>query len=196
MRTDVNQRTAALLVFIQEYAPGRNGSAAQRGCLCVIDLTKRAVLSLFLEVLSTHRLAALVTDGQLLARASSSVQHLLCFLGVDRHRLFAHNVLACFQRVHGDKGVGAVGRADVYDVNGLVLQELLVIRVNNRVGCAVLCLCVDRSLLNDVTECNQFNSRQLFERGHVLAVCNTAATDDTNSEFFHIFSPPFERFFA
>ena len=40
MRTDVDQRTAALLCLIREYAPGRNGSSANRMSLCIVNLTQ------------------------------------------------------------------------------------------------------------------------------------------------------------
>ena len=73
----------------------------------------------------------------------------------------------------------------MHNVNGFILEQFLVIRVNSRIGGAVLCLCINGSLLDNIAECNHFYVGQLFERGHMLAVCNTAATNDTNSDLFH-----------
>ena len=42
MRTDVDQRTAALLCLIREYAPGRNATAAEVCSLCIVNIAKNA----------------------------------------------------------------------------------------------------------------------------------------------------------
>ena len=40
MGTDIDQGTAALLFFINEYAPGRNGSSADRMSLCIVNIAQ------------------------------------------------------------------------------------------------------------------------------------------------------------
>ena len=180
MSTDVDQRTAALLVLVEEYAPGGNGSAAEGGSLGVVDVTEGAVHSLLLEVLRAHGLAGLVADGQLLAATLLGIQHLLGLDGIDGHGLLAHDVLACVQRVHGDEAVGAVGGADVNHLNGLVGQKILVVLVDLGVGGAVLGLGGLGALDDDVAEGDQLHVGELREGGHMLAVGDTAAADDTD----------------
>ena len=48
--TDVDKGTAALLILVNKYAPCRNCSSTKRCCLCVVNITERAFLSLALEV--------------------------------------------------------------------------------------------------------------------------------------------------
>ena len=189
MSTDIDQRTAALLVFVEENAPCRNSSATKGGSLGVIDLTEGAVQSLLLEVLGTGGLAGLIADGQLLAAALLSIQHLSGLGGVDGHGLLAHDVLARVQRVYGDEAVGTVGGADVNYLNGLVSQKILVVFVDLSVGSAVLGLGGLSTFYDDVTEGHHFHVGKLFQRGHMLTVGDTAAADDTDlydSFFCHV----------
>ena len=48
MRTDVDQRTAALLCLIREHAPGRNATAAEVCSLCIVNIAKSAESTTFL----------------------------------------------------------------------------------------------------------------------------------------------------
>ena len=52
MCADIDKRTAALLIFVKEYAPGRNGSSADCESSCVIDFTEVTVFTALLEIKS------------------------------------------------------------------------------------------------------------------------------------------------
>ena len=182
MGTDVDQRTAALFVFVQEHAPGRNGTTTDRGCLCVVNVAEGTGESFALEELGIVSLAALVSDGELFAVALCSVEHLLRFHGVDCHRLLTHNVLTGIQCVHGDEAVRTVRGQDVYHIDGLVLKQLFIIRIHRRIRCTVVVLCTNGSFLDQVAERHHFHIGELFQRWHMLAVCDTAAADDADTD--------------
>ncbi len=180
MGADVNQRTAALLILVQEHAPRRHGTPPDGSRLGIVDVAEGTGEALVLHVLRVGTLAALVADGQQLAGLAGGVQHLLCLGGIDCHGLLAHDVLARVQGVHGDEAVGAVGRADVHHVDGFVLQQLAVVGIHRRVGRAVVLLCFAGALLNDVAERDHLHTRYLPERRHMLAVSNSAASDNAD----------------
>ena len=180
--TDVDERTAALFVFVQEHAPGRNGTTTDRGRLCIVNVAEGAGQRFALEELGIVSLAALVPDGELLAVALRRVEHLLRFYGIDRHRLFTHDVLASVESVHGDEAVRAVRGQDVYHIDGLVRKQLLIIRVDRRIRRAVVALRLFSPFFDQVAECHHFHIGELFQRGHMLAVCDTAAADDTDTD--------------
>ena len=191
MGSDVDQRTAALLVLVKEHTPGRNAAATNCGSLTEIDIAERAVLSLLLEVESVGGLTVLITDRELLSAAFSCVEHLLSLGGVDSHRLLAHYVLACLESGNGDRAVHSVRCADMYNVDALVLKELSVILVDLCIGGAVLLLSSLGSLNDDIAECYHFCVGLCSERGHMLAVCDSAASDNSDSELLSHFGTSF-----
>ena len=67
--SDVDKRTAALLVLVEEYSPRGNRSSAESGCLCVVNIAECAGVNLGLEELSVLSETALVSDRKLLAGA-------------------------------------------------------------------------------------------------------------------------------
>ena len=181
MGTDVDQRTAALFVFVQEYTPGGNGTTTDCGCLGIVDVTEGTCFCFCLQELGVASLTGLVADGQLLAVSLGGIQHLLGFHGVDCHGLFTHNVLACIQSIHSDKAMCSVGSQNVNHVDGLVFQQLLIVFIYSSTGCTVLGSSSFCSFHNDVTESNHFHLRDLCQRRHMLTVGDTAAADDTDS---------------
>ena len=136
-----------------------------------------------LEIKGVVSLTVLIADGELLACALCGVKHLLCFLGVDSHGLFTHNVLACLEGVNGYKAVRTVGSADVHNVDRLVAKQLFVIGVNLCVGCAVLLAGSLRALFDDVAERDHVDLGNGLQTDEVLAVGDTAAADYTDSYF-------------
>ena len=103
MCSDIDQGTATLLILVQEHAPCRHCTAADRVCFCEIDLAQLACFTFLFQILAVGTIAALIPDGQDLSRLFRSVQHFLSFGTVDRHGLFAHDILAGVQRIHCNK---------------------------------------------------------------------------------------------
>ena len=162
MRTDIDKRTAALSVFIKENAPCRNLSSSECGSLRIVDITKRAAFNLFLEIKSVRTVTALVADRELFARSLSGIKHLLCFSRIDRHRLFAHNVLACFKSGNRNLAVPTVGSKNVNDIYRFVLEKLSVVLIDIGVLCSVFFLCLFGSFNDYIAESNHFNVFKLF----------------------------------
>ena len=190
MGSDVDQRTAALQRLVREYAPGRNRSSSQRMCLCKIDIPKLPCFTGSVQCLGIVTETVLVADGKFLAGFLPCVQHLLCVLGIVRHRLFAHHMLACLKGSNRDRAVRHVGGTYVnhINLNARIRQHFLVIGVNLRALCAVFFTCLLCPLRNDVTE-RYHNSLVLIrlDRRHMLLICDTAASNDCYSQFAHCF---------
>ena len=185
MRADIDQRTAALLLFVDEHTPGRNCSATDSDSLGIVDFAEVVLIG---EVFKIHGFLAetvLIADGEDFARLVASFNHLLGFLVVHSHRLFAENVLAGVERVDGDAAMLAVVGEHEHRVDALVFKELFVVGVNLAGFVAVLLVSLDRALFDDVAERYHFGVRVLLFGGHVLAVCDTAAADNAYSHFFH-----------
>ena len=182
MRADVDQRTAALCVFVEENAPGGNRSAADGGSLGVVDIAEGAVLNLLLQIERIGTVTALIADRELLAAALCRVKHLLCFERVDGHRLFAHNVLACLKCGNGDLRVPAVRGQNVYDVDGGIVEQNPIVGGDHRIGGAVFCLCFFCTLEDNVAKRDESDVLQLVQRGEMLSVCNAAASDDAYAD--------------
>ena len=79
----------------------------------------------------------------------------------------------------------------MYNVDALVLEELSVVLVDLCVGCAELLLSSLGSLNDDIAECYHFCVGLCSERRHVLAVCNSAASDNSDSELLSHFGTSF-----
>ncbi|MNE58553.1 hypothetical protein D3C80_1535910 [compost metagenome] len=62
MGSDINKRSPALLLFVQEYSPGRNSPAADRKRLTQIDVAKLAIFTELLKVLAVTAEAVLVSN--------------------------------------------------------------------------------------------------------------------------------------
>ena len=104
------------------------------------------------------------------------------------------------QRIHGDEGVAAVGRADVDRIQ-IELEQFLIIGENLRILGAVILLGLFGALDDQVAESNHLHIvfrhdfglmlvleriRQTLDGGHVLAVGDTAAANDTNLDDSHV----------
>ena len=187
---DIDKRTAALLILVEENAPGRNRSAAQGDGAAVIDIAEVAVVARLLEIERISSPALLIADSQLLAGALRGLVHLLC-LGIGLcHGLFAHNVLARLERIHRYKRMRAVGGADMDALYALVLEQLSVIGIDLCALDAELLCGLYRSLLDDIAESDHLGLFDLFKCGHMLAVGDAAAADNAYSYLsFHIASP-------
>ena len=165
---DVDQRAAALFVLIEEDAPGGNGTTTDGMRLGVVDFAQFAVLAQLLEVQGIGTLAVLVADGEHFAGALRGIDHLLGLGGGFGHGLFAHDMLARLERVHRDEGVGLVRREHMDHVDGLVLEQLLVVGADLGAGNTVFGGGLHGTFLHDVTERDHFDIGQLFQAGHVL----------------------------
>ena len=187
---DIDKRTAALLILVEENAPGRNRSAAQCDGAAVINIAEVAVVARLLEIERIGSPALLIADSQLLAGALCGLVHFLR-LGIGLcHGLFAHNVLARFERVYCDERMRAVGGADMDALYALILEQLSVIGIDLCALDAELLCRLYGSLLNDIAESDHLGLFDFFERGHMLAVGDSAAADDAYSDFSsHIVSP-------
>ena len=187
---DIDKRTAALLILVEENAPGRNSSAAQRDGAAVIDIAEVAIVARLLEIERISSPALLIADSQLLAGALRGLVHFLC-LGIGLcHGLLTHDMLARFERVYCNERMRAVGGADMNALDALVLEQLSVIRIDFCALDAELLCRLYGSLLNDIAESNHLGLFDFFERGHMLAVGDSAAADDAYSDFSsHIVSP-------
>ena len=89
-------------------------------------------------------------------------------------------MLAGVKRVDGDLGVFLVRRADVYHFDGRILQKLFIIGINLGVGRSELFLCFLRLFGDNIAKSDHTDVFDFLERGHVLAVGNTAAADDAD----------------
>ena len=68
------------------------------------------------------------------------------------------------------------------DVDGLVLEELLIVLVDLRVGCAVLLRGLLGAFDDDVAERDHFDAGNLLQGRHVLAVRDAAAADNADAD--------------
>ena len=80
--TDIDERTAALLVFIEEHAPCGNGTSSESDRFCVINIAESAFIAFALDIERIGALSVLITDGELFAGTLCGVNHLLCFFCV------------------------------------------------------------------------------------------------------------------
>ena len=88
------------------------------GILLIILLS--AVNCFLLHKEGVGTVSVLITDSKLLTCALCSIDHLLSLNGVDCHRLFTHNVLACLKSINGNEAVRTVGSTYVYNVDCLI----------------------------------------------------------------------------
>ena len=110
-------------------------------------------------------------------------------LGVNACRgLLAENVLSGAQSVDCDRLVHEVGRADAYRVDlGIVQDDAVIV---DRASALVFLNCFLRLRLDDVAEILDLRIVTLHVGRDVSRVCNTAASDHSDLDFFHIgFSP-------
>ena len=187
---DIDKRTAALLILVEENSPCRNSSAAQRDGAAVIDIAEIAVVARLFEIERISSPALLIADSQLLAGALRGLVHFLR-LGISLcHGLLAHDMLARFECVYCDERMRAVGGADMDALYALILEQLSVIWIDFCALDAEFLCRLYGSLLNDIAEGYHLGLFDFFERGHMLAVGDSAAADDAYSDFSsHIVSP-------
>ena len=199
VRSDIDKRTAALLFLVDEHAPGGNGSSADCDCLCVINLAEFAVLRHLLHIHTVRTPSALIADSKHFVVLLCGFDHLLRFFVRSSHRLFAQNVLARVERVHGDVAMLGVVSKHEYCVDGRVFEQFFIVGVYGTVFVAEIFLCFFGTFGNDVAERYHFSARiSLFCR-HMLSVCDSAATDYAQTQyffghFFHIFVTPLKIF--
>ena len=187
MGSDIDQGTAALQVFVREYAPGRNAAAANGMSLSVVDLAEVSVVAHGLQGQGILTAAVLVTDREDAAALLLSVKHLLSVCGGRSHRLFADNILARHQRIDGQLAVADVRGQNVDRLDlRLLLEHFAIVRVNLRVRGTVFLSRFLSALGDNVAERNDLKAIELrFQRGKMFAVGDTAAADDTDFDFRH-----------
>ena len=190
MCTDIDQRTAALLGLICEYAPGRNATTTEVCSLCVVNIAEETFVNNLLSNLILGEVTVLVADCQHLAGSVSCVEHLLCIFRSSSHRLLAENVLASFESSNGDLAVSDVRSQNVNCVDCRVSQKLLVVCVDLSVRCAVFLSSLLSSLDDEVAECAEIYAFHALHAREVLLVSDTTATDETNFQICHGISPP------
>ena len=83
------------------------------------------------------------------------------------------------QGVHGDEGVTAVGGAHIHAVQ-IQLEQFLIIHKHLSIRGAVLGLGLFGPLHDQVAEGHQIHAAQRLDGGHMLAVGDAAASDDTS----------------
>lgn len=168
MGADIDKRAAALLILVEENAPCRNGSAAQRDGAAVIDIAEIAVVARLLEIERIGSPALLIADSQLLAGALCGLVHFLR-LGIGLcHGLLTHDMLARFERVYCDERMRAVRSADMNAFNALVLEQLSVIRIDFCALDAELLCRLYGSLLNDIAESDHLGLFDFLSAGICL----------------------------
>ena len=123
---DIDQRPAALLFFIQEYAPGRHRAPSQCVRFREIDLSQFSAAAHFFQISRVRAVTVLVCDIQHTSSLFRRIDHLLRFRIGDGHGLFAHNVFARFHGSDRDLCMAAVRCGYIYDVQ-VFLQEIPVI---------------------------------------------------------------------
>ena len=178
--SDVYERTAALLVLVEEHTPVRNCSTTDSRSLSIIYLTENAIVCLGLEVNRIVTETVLVTYGELLAGSVCSIDHLLCLSRVYSHRLLTHNVLSCLKSVNCNKAVRTVRSTYVNNLNALVSKKILVVLVSLCVGCTELCSRSLSSLKHDITESNDLAAIDCSKSGKMLSVCDASASNNSN----------------
>ncbi|MPN19138.1 hypothetical protein SDC9_166504 [bioreactor metagenome] len=185
---DVDQRPSALLMLIEEDTPGGHGTAADGVSLGVVHIAQFTGFAGGLQIEAVGAVAVLITDRQKLSCFFGRIQHLLCFRIADRHRLFAHDMLARTQSVHGNDAVAAVGRTDIDRVQ-VKLQQILVVCKYFCVRGAELLGSRDSPLLANIAEGDDIRAAGELDAGQVLVIGDTAAPDDTKAKPFHYLPP-------
>ena len=188
MGSDIDQRTASLELFVQEYAPGRNGTPSQSMCFRKIDLTQFSGFTGSMERLCIAAEPVLITDRKLLPGSLPGVQHLLRVRRVLGHRFLTHDVFARLKSRNRDRTVGNIRRTDMHDVDlqALVRQHLFVIRKALRIRNPVFLRGLFGSLRNKIAERHHLRPVRIgLERRHMLPVRNTAASYNRDSQLSH-----------
>ena len=183
MGADVDEGTAALLGFIRKHAPGGHATAAQVRGLGIVNIPQPAVVHHFFRHLVHMEVAVLVANGKDLPGAVPGLQHFFGVCLAGGHGLFAQDVLARLHSGAGDLAVRHVGGQHVHGIDGGILQQLVVIGVHLRIGRSVCFGGLHGALLHQVAESNHFGVFNTGHTGEVLAVGNTAAADETQSDF-------------
>ena len=82
--------------------------------------------------------------------------------------------------------MGAVGGADVDHIDALILQQFVVICIYLGFRRAVVLGGLFRSFRNNIAEGHHLGLIcEFFQGGHMFAVGDAAAADDTDSQLFH-----------
>ena len=70
------------------------------------------------------------------------------------------------------------------DIQAIILQQLVIIRINSRSRCAILCRGLLGLVLDNIAECGQFHMLIQAQGRQMLAVCNASASNNANSQPF------------
>ncbi|MPN04460.1 hypothetical protein SDC9_151698 [bioreactor metagenome] len=183
---DVDERTAALLVFVQEHAPVGGTPTADGKGLGVVDVPQIAPLNHALQIVAFCLVAVLIPDGQLFARFVGGFHHAARVGGGLGHGLFAHHMLSGMQCVNGDIGMGTVGGAYMHHVDGSILQQFPVVLIHLGLRRSVFLCRLFRFVPDKVAESHQVHPVKRLQGRHVFPVGNAAAADDPHAKtFFH-----------
>ena len=83
-------------------------------------------------------------------------------------------MLAGFHCCNADRCMCVVGGQNINNIY-ILFYQILIIRINSCIGCAVFFFCFLRTLFDQVTKCNQLDFSISFDCGKMLSVCNSAA---------------------
>ena len=178
MSADIDQRTAALLLRVQEHAPGGDRSSADGVGLRVVDLSQVAALTGSLQILGVSPVAVLVTDGENLSCLSGGLDHGLGLRVSLCHGLFTHDMLARPQGGDGHRRVGAVGGQYIHHIQ-LFPDQLLIIGIDPGILRSVLRFRLDGPLLDQITESHDLKVSVFLHGGQMFGVGDAAASYDT-----------------
>ena len=143
-----------------------------------IDVAEFSVVAHFFQVHGFAAETSLIADGQFPVISFGGIQHGLGVCGICRHWFFTHDVFSGIQCLNGERGVGDVGRANMDNLNPVILQKRFYGIINTGFGSKISCspfgACPIRIIkTGDFYAC-------MLQRREVFSPCNTAAADYTD----------------
>ena len=178
---DVADAADRSLVLFDEGA-ARDALDAAAADHDVVDLAENAGFDDFLDLLHVFAIARLEPDRYKVARFLFGGTDRLCLFEGDAHGLFEQDVLTGVQGADGRTGVLAVVGADGNGVDVVSGAQLLMGFVGGGVGPAEFVEEFARLTGDDVRARDDLHVRELLI-GIGMCVCDTAGTDDTDSQF-------------
>ena len=125
MNPHVHQRAPALRLLLQKLSPRRYASPAEDGSLGVINFSKGLLAAQFFQIQAFRSETMVGANGQTSFLLFGFLCHLFGFFQRNRHRFLAKNVLSAPQRRNRQFRVKSVGRTNMDDMNGRILQHFL-----------------------------------------------------------------------
>ena len=182
MGPDIDERPAALLVFIQENTPVGCASATDRICFGIINIAQIAPIDHALQIRALGLMPVLVTDRELHACFFCGFYHAPGISGCLGHRLLAHYMLARIQRINCNFSMGTVRGAHMYRIDSFVAEQLLVVCIYLCVGCAIFGSGFFCFFLDDIAESHHVCPVDCLQGRHMFPVSDSAAADDSDTQ--------------